>query len=372
MIRLLHMADVHIGASLSGFTQHSSDRQEHIRAAFEKLPSLAEEHGAIGLLVAGDLFDNGEPSAEDRVMVGEVFRLLDEQGCRVFVVPGNHDPVTVKPNPYQESLGSAHLFLGPEFETAQLESGSEMIRIHGFAFDRARCPRPLETFELSKAPGIDIVLMHASLDMTDHWEGGPNNFSPTQGALEALEADYVALGDYHRPRMPEEFQTGLTACYPGSFAAVRRSESGPRGVILVEFEDGDVHTRLLPSEVPQVIELNAINLSGLEDQTAVEEQIESQIPTNALPRVTLEGTAEFKLDSERLRIALQRRYGFAVVKDRSWYIESAQLAQLEESDTIAGHLVRVAKKRMNEATDDKTKRVLEEGLRQALAALEVV
>ena len=371
MIRLLHIADVHIGASLSGFTAHSSDRQEHIRAAFKRLPSLAEEHGAIGLLVAGDLFDKGEPSAEDRSMVREVFRLLDEQGCGVFVVPGNHDSVTVKPNPYQESLGGARLFLGPEFETAQLESGSEIIRIHGFAFNPDHCPRPLETFERSEIPGIDIVLMQASLDMTDHWKGSLNNYSPTQGELGALEADYVALGDYHRPRRPEEFQAGLTACYSGSFAAVRRSESGPRGVILVEFEGGDVRTRLLPSEVPQVIEL-CINLSGLEDQAAVEEQIKSQIPKNALPRLTLEGTAEFKLDSENLRIALQARYGFAVVKDRSWYIESTQLAQLEESDTIAGHLVRVAKKRMSEATDEKTERGLEEGLRQALAALEVM
>ncbi len=372
VIRLLHIADVHIGASLSGFGSVQGDRQKQIREAFRGLPQIAEEHGAVALLVAGDLFDSPTPSREDRAMVAEVFRQLHDGGCRVFVVPGNHDPVTVKQHPYQEPPGPARVFVKAEFETEYVETEDGTLRIHGFAFDPAGCATPLETFDSVAEPGIDVALLHASLRMTDHWQEGANTLSPTEEELKALGVDYVALGDYHRPRMPEEFQAGLTACYPGSFAAVKRSETGLRGVVLVEFEGGRVGARLLPMSVPFVVEPDAIDVAGLENQAAVVQAIASQVPDGALPRVTLTGAAEFALDPEALGIALEERYGFAVVKDESRYIDSARLAELEEADTVSGHLVRVARRRIGSATDDNEKRALEDALRQALSALEVV
>lgn len=372
MIRILHIADVHLGASLSGFGEAAEDRRTRIREAFRGLPDTAEEHDAVALLVAGDLFDSPEPAAEDRAMVAEVFRRLEERGCRAFVVPGNHDPVTVKQHPYREPLGPARLFLDPEFETAHLDTEAGTVRVHGFAFDPARCAAPLETLGNTGEPGIDVVLLHASLRMTDHWQEGPNTLSPTEEELAALGADYVALGDYHRPRMPEEFDAGLTACYPGSFSAVKRSETGPRGVVLVEFEGGAVRTRLLPTEVPFVADFGPVDLTGMETQAAVLEAIAGRVPEGAVPRITLTGSPGFPIDPEGLGAALEERYGFAMVKDESWYFDSARLSELEGNDTVVGHLVRLARARIEAATDAEEKRVLEDALRQALAALEVV
>lgn len=373
MIRLFHIADVHLGASLSGFEEAAAARRGQVRDAFRALPALAAEHGVVGLLVAGDLFDSPMPSTEDRAMVVEVFRQLDEGGCRVFVVPGNHDPVTVKSHPYRETLGPAHRFLNAHFETVHLETEAGPVRIHGVAFDPARCAAPLETLQRPDEPGVDIALLHASLSMTEHWEAGANTLSPTEDDLAALGVDYVALGDYHRPRLPAEFQEGLTACYPGSFSAVRRSEVGPRGVVLVEIEaPGRLRTELLPTAVPFVAEPDPIDLTGMEDQGAVVEAIAARVPVGALPRITLTGSPAFALDSESLHTALVERWGFAQVKDESWYFDSGRLSDLAESDTVAGHLVRRARARIENAVDEAEKRDLEDALRQALAALEVV
>ena len=368
------MADVHLGASLRGFRDHAAERQKMVRTAFQELPRIATDTGAIALLVAGDLFDGTDPSKADRVLVSEVFRKLDEQGCSVFVVPGNHDPITRKSHPYLAPLGPAHVFLEPEFQmqkARELEWGT--LRIHGFAFDPVKCASPLETLKKSAEPGIDIALMHASLKMADHWQGSPNTFSPNEAELAELGVDYVALGDYHRPRMPDEFQSGLTACYPGSFSAVNRKETGVRGLVLVEFAEGKAaKTKLIESQVARLVELEPIDLTGLEDQSNLEEMIASKMPKAALPRVTLRGTPEFRFDPEALQITLDQRYDFCVIKDESSYINSNRIKELGADDTVVGHLVRVAARRTEAVTDEEEKRAVERALRHALSALGVV
>ena len=371
MIRFLHIADVHLGASLSGFGELAATRRDQVRDAFRTLPELAAEHEVDAVLVAGDLFDSPEPSAKELQLAASVFERLHGEGRPVFVVPGNHDPITVRPNPYTEPLGPARVFTDPIFTTAHVETERGTLRVHGLAFDPARHDRPLQTLELPDEPGVDVALLHASLRMSDHWDAGANTLSPEEAELAALGVDYVALGDYHRPRLPDEFGGGLVACYPGSFSAVKRSETGPRGVVLVEVEPGSTPTAtLIPTAVPAVAEPDPIDVTGMEDHQAVLDAVARAIPEGAIPRITLTGSPAFAIDIARLEAGLTERYGFARVDDRSWYFDSAQLDDLGERDTVAGHLVRIARARIEAAETDEDRRALEDALRISLAALE--
>lgn len=372
MIRFLHLADVHLGASLSGFGELAPVRRDQVREAFRQLPELAREYEVDAVLVAGDLFDSPEPSVADRQMAAELFRLLDEAGRRVFVVPGNHDPITVRPNPYREPLGPAHVFTSPAFTTARVETERGTLRVHGLAFDPAQCDDPLATLGTPDEAGVDVVLLHASLRMSDHWEPGANTLCPEEADLRALGVDYVALGDYHRPRLPEDFGDGLVACYPGSFSAVKRSEKGPRGVVVVQVEPGGpVRATHVPTSIPWIAEPDPIEVSGMEDHQAILDAVAECVPEGAVPRLTLTGSPAFAIDVEKLEAGLQERYGFARVKDESWYFDSARLDDLAERDTVAGHLVRLARRRVAESDSDDERRALEDALRLSLAALEV-
>ena len=86
--------------------------------------------------------------------------------------------------------------------------------------------------------------------------------------------------------------------------------------------------------------------------------------------VRLTGVPDFPVDPEVIARRLVERYGFGRVTDASTWYANARLDRLAEEDTVAAHVVRLARRRIEEAVDDE-KAVVERALRIALRALEV-
>lgn len=89
MIRLLHTADWHLGATLQGWSREA----EH-RAALAQLVAIARERAVDAIVVAGDVFDSLNPSADAQRLLYETLRDL-RAACphaRIALVAGNHDP----------------------------------------------------------------------------------------------------------------------------------------------------------------------------------------------------------------------------------------------------------------------------------------
>jgi len=85
-IRLLHTADWHLGKRLHDFLL-----LEEQRALVDDVVALAERLRPDALLIAGDVFDTGQPSiAAMEVWAGALERLADAE-VPVVVIPGNHD-----------------------------------------------------------------------------------------------------------------------------------------------------------------------------------------------------------------------------------------------------------------------------------------
>lgn len=89
MIRLLHTADWHLGASLQGWPREA----EH-RAALAQLIALAKTRDVDAVIVAGDVFDSLNPSAEAQRLLYDTLRDLRAACPRATIVllAGNHDP----------------------------------------------------------------------------------------------------------------------------------------------------------------------------------------------------------------------------------------------------------------------------------------
>ncbi len=370
MIRLLHLADVHLGARLSAFGDHASARRSAVLDAFRNLPAIVRERDVAAVLIAGDLFDSPDPPNEVRIAAAETIRRVVEGGVPVFVVPGNHDALTIHPNPYREGLGGAAIFREPVFKTESLEVDGRTLRVHGVAYDPAACRNPLETLPSLDDTTVDVVLLHASV--RGPWEPGPNTLSVEEAELGALGADYIALGDHHRFRGPDGFATATTACYPGSFAAVDLTEEGPKGAVLVELgEPGGLRIEPIATGLPFVQAVAPVDVTPLQDHEEVLAAVLERVPDDVVPRVTLTGTPAFPLDPERIRMHLAERCGFAVVDDESRYYESGRIREIALEDTIAGHLARNARRRIDGAESARQQRVRERALRIALAAREV-
>nr|WP_255679600.1 exonuclease SbcCD subunit D [Methylocystis sp. WRRC1] len=89
VIRLLHTADWHLGAALQGWPRET----EH-RAALAQLVAVARNRAVDAIVVAGDIFDSLNPSAEAQRLLYDTLRDLRAACPRaaIVLVAGNHDP----------------------------------------------------------------------------------------------------------------------------------------------------------------------------------------------------------------------------------------------------------------------------------------
>lgn len=374
MIRLLHIADVHLGARFSAFGDLAGTRRKQVLEAFRALPERVQDLQVDALLVAGDLFDSPDPPADLRAAVAETLRRVSEVGAAVLVVPGNHDAMTIRPNPWGGELGGAHIFREPRFTPHAVRCDSGELRVHGVAFDPVRCADPLPTLQAGGDHGWDVALLHASVQGAPHWQAGPNSLSVEAAQLSALPVNYVAIGDHHRFRGPDEFPGGAACCYPGSFSAVDLTETGSKGALLVRLQDdGRVSVDQVDSGLTPVESVGPVDVTTLEDHDAVVAAVIDRIGERyVVPRVSLDGTPGFPLEPDIVRDHLVERYGFATVEDGTRFYDSGHLTDLADDDTIAGHLVREGRRRIAAASSDSERRTHERALRLALSALEVM
>src|SRR4051812_14445721 len=104
-MRLLHTSDWHLGQSLHNFERH----HEHQHFLAWLLDTIVTEQ-ADALLIAGDIFDNANPSAASQK---QLYRFLQQARERVphlnlVVIAGNHDsPGRLEaPGPLLEAHGT--------------------------------------------------------------------------------------------------------------------------------------------------------------------------------------------------------------------------------------------------------------------------
>lgn len=372
MIRILHIADVHLGASYSAFGAHADARTEEVVAAFRALPELAARHGVHAVLVAGDLFDAPRPATRFVATAVDVFRRLRVAGCHVFVVPGNHDAIYRNPGLYEEDLGGIHLFRQPTFgDPVCVDVAGTTLAVYGVAYDWAREAHPLTTFRRADVAGVHVAVLHASVPDSPHWNEGSALRAPLE-ELQSLEVDYIALGDHHRFRPPARFGGGqIPACYSGSFAAVDLTETGPRGYAVVTLEPGGPpRVEHVPSGVRTVEPLEDIDVGGLAGDEEIVREVGERAADSTVPLVTLTGEPAFAPNVEELHTHLRERFGHAVVQDRTRFYASDTFRRLAEERTIVGHVARLGLRRIERAGDELQRARAERALRLALSALE--
>lgn len=401
-MKLLHAADVHLGAGFSSFGDLARQRASDVLAAFRRLPDVVAEERVDAVLFAGDLFDGPQPAAETMAAVRETLRRLVDLCVPVFMVPGNHDATTLRLDPYRELARGArvvvqtgedrpgrpwpvedekgrrlaekhsiYILAAPRFgEPVRVDTESGPLHVYGVSYDSAECRDPLSTFRKSASPGVHVGLLHASVHEAEHWRASGNSLVVTPDALGSLGVDYIALGDHHRPRLPDDFG-GVPACYPGSFAACDLTETGPRGYVVVTIE---------PDSSPRVEHRDAgvvpvtgveLDVSSFSDHVRVTEALARLLPPHGVPVARLVGEPSFPLDADVIVAELSARYGHAQVVDETRYYASARLDELAEADTVAGHVVRLGRERIAAATDDESRTIAQRALRVALRALEV-
>lgn len=85
-MKLMHLADLHLGKRVNGFSM--MEDQEYI---LNRILEIMEEEQPDGLLIAGDVYDKTIPPAEAVRLMDDFLTAVAEKHVPVFLISGNHD-----------------------------------------------------------------------------------------------------------------------------------------------------------------------------------------------------------------------------------------------------------------------------------------
>ncbi|MFZ5817542.1 MAG: metallophosphoesterase family protein [Bacillota bacterium] len=222
-VKVLHMADMHLEWPFAGLgidARRGRMRREELKEVFASIVDLAIREQVQLFLIAGDLFEHDHLTRATVLWLEQQFRRME--GIRVFISPGNHDPLL--PNSYYRSFPwpeNVHIF-GPEPERVDLDPLG--VSVYGWGFPAYEVTSwQLGSLRVADPRRINIVLLH----------GGDERYHPFRPSeLSALEADYIALGHIHKAGVVWEEDGRVIAQYPGSPEALSFGEPGLHGVLV--------------------------------------------------------------------------------------------------------------------------------------------
>ncbi len=205
-VRFLHTSDWQLGRAFSGFGDRGAEDLR--RARFDtarRLAGVAEEHGVAFVVVAGDVFEHASPEPHTAL---EFLRLVEAFPCPVYVLPGNHDPMS-DDGPWApgrlEALASRpppdNLHVLSSTEPVVTDGPAPAVLLPAPLFERLPTRDPTAqladpAFYADLPDGAPrIVVAHGTVE--DFGQGVTVGRMIRLDRLPADAVDYVALGDWH-------------------------------------------------------------------------------------------------------------------------------------------------------------------------------
>lgn len=235
-LRFIHAADLHLQSPFVGLRSQLPDAiaremGEAPFGAWDEIVDLAIRESVEAVLVAGDAYDDAERSlrAQHRFVAG--LGRLDAAGIATHVICGNHDPLDGWDAGLEFPAGCRRY--GPDPEAAPLVPGRpDRATVYGVSFEHEHCPRNLaREFPRAARGELAIGLLHCAVGA----EPGEDQYAPCSLTdLRDPGFAYWALGHVHRRRVL--LNANPVAIYAGCPQGLRWSQTGPKGVYLVEIE----------------------------------------------------------------------------------------------------------------------------------------
>lgn len=226
-IKFLHFGDLHLDmpfTSLGDTGLQSSVRRQELKECFDRVIGLAQKENVDIILISGDLFEHSYIRKSTINHINDKFKQIEK--IRVFIVPGNHDPLVVD-SYYKTCEWSQNVtILGEHAPSVMLESAGACI--HGAGF-RSFYEKESLVSSVSSANGnfINILLIHGTVDL----KLDSGNYNPmTCEELDALGMDYIALGHFHN--RIEGIGARRNIYNPGSPEPLGFDEQGKHGVFV--------------------------------------------------------------------------------------------------------------------------------------------
>jgi len=366
MLRILHTADIHLGAKFSGLGNKGASQREQLRTTFKNVIATAINERLNIVLVAGDLFDSNQQAQRNVDLVIEQFNLLGSNNIPVCLIPGTHD-----------SLDSSSIYRKVDFErkcpNLRIFAEENMsykeypgldLTIYGKPnLSNRSFMSPLKGLKRSTSSRFHVAMAHGSLFIPEKTADDDHVFKLEE--VQVCGMHYLALGHWHRvyrcPSEPPAWYSGPPEWIPG------QTEKG--GVLLVSLSDSGevkVEPRMLGLRDYDDIE---IDMSDIRDPGKVKERILQGASQNLVRKVALKGLREAELiaNPEELEGDLGERFFHLSVMDRS-HPKSGEVAEDEER-LIRSRFIKLVKEHI-EGLAGEEREIAENALQYGVALLD--
>jgi DNA repair exonuclease SbcCD nuclease subunit len=381
MPRLLHMADVHLGARHDDLGATAAAQRERQFAAFQRAIELGLSEKVDLVLVCGDLFDsNSQPRRSVERAAAELAKLAARH-IPVVIIPGTHD--CYEPGSIYRVFDLAELAgVPPEAglvtvltdQRPQLDLGQLGISVISHVFPAKRAPEsPLSQMHAAaraargdgtKARNWLVGMIHGSIAQPGRFE--QDEVIVTEQEIAESGLDYLALGHVHSFR---EGSAGPTKwAYSGAPEAVAVDQDGAGQVLLVNLEEhGDKRTvTIQPRPVGRTkfskLDVDAATIAS---QAALDQRLRELADADLVLDVRLIGVRAEELDLNLDELAQQLDGSFLRLRLRDASVAGLAEGPSAPPDTILGALTRDFRARIEDhETRGDTDRAAE--LREAL------
>jgi DNA repair exonuclease SbcCD nuclease subunit len=364
MLRLLHTADVHLGARHADLGEAATAQRERQFAAFKASVDLAIEQKVDLFIIAGDLFDsNTQPRRSVERVAAELQRLAGAK-IRSVLVPGTHDcyehSSIYRAYDLKAMAGSTPdddlvTVMTPDRPSIDLPALDATV--HAVVFPSKRAPySPLRDVHVDRAaeprPATwQIGVVHGALAIPDRTDR--DEVVVTKEEIAATGLDYLALGHWHSAQKGKAGTT--TYAYSGAPEPVAVDQDGAGKALLVTLDEAAGKRTVMVEEEPvgrttfERVDLDAARLKGQPDLLA---RLQAKANPDLVLEVRLTGVRPDDLDVDTSEVEDQLKASFLRVRVRDQSMPALSEGAIPSADTITGAFIRNVEGRIAELEAD--------------------
>jgi exonuclease SbcD len=349
-MKIIHTADVHLGASPDMGYPWEAERSASLWRIFENLIEKARREKPDLLLISGDLF-HYIPSSDELREVNYLFSKIPE--TMVVLCAGNHDCIK-DGNPYAKFNWGPNVVGLWSRELMSAPIPQKNVRVYGLSYYDNEADTDL--YAGAKREGNEkyhILLLH----------GGDAKHSPVKkNALMAMDFDYIAMGHIHKPG----YVIKNKAVYSGALSPADRLDAGKHGYVSVDISVNGTRAEFVPFSPFEYIDIvvysdEADTVGSLEDK--IKAEINARGKDNSY-RITVKGSGSA---AGRLKLGRLWEYGH-VLEINDMTSPDLDISALEQryKGTLLGEYIQ----KLSGRTDEAGRYALNEGVRVILEAME--
>ena len=351
MLRIIHTADVHLGARHDDLGEQAAAQRERQFAAFKAAVDLALTEKVDLFLIAGDLFDsNVQPRRSVERVAAELKRLVEGK-IRTVIIPGTHDVCdrasiyraydlpTMAGSTADDGMVSV---LDPEHASVHL-AALDLV-VHGRVFATKRAPHsPLQDLVKEAAAATPatwrIGLVHGSIAIPGKTDRDEVVITTEEIAASGL--DYLALGHWHSTQSSKA--GNVAYAYSGAPEAVALDQDRAGKVLLVELDQvaGKRSVTVHEHQVGRTrFEKSEIDAATVTSQPKLVETLAARGDPDLVLDVRLVGVRRDDLDLDIDEIEAALAPSFLKVRVRDASVPALTEGPLPSADTIMGAFIR--------------------------------